>query len=75
MARAAGSSCSSRPSVAPEVGDTLILYRGCSRLLKSDDPTVPTCLTYGAVEDFRGEPEVPGNRTFQRVTPPGSTYD
>ena len=56
------------------VGDTLNLYRGCSKLLKSDNPVLPTCLSYGAVADFRGEPEVPGNRTFQRVSAPGASY-
>jgi uncharacterized phage protein (TIGR02218 family) len=60
---------------APQVGDALEIARGCSKILKSDNPLVPTCLSYGAVEDFRGEPEVPGNRTFQRVTAPGSSYD
>jgi uncharacterized phage protein (TIGR02218 family) len=60
---------------APQVGDTLNLYTGCSRLLKHENPIIPTCLSYGAVEDFRGEPEVPGNRTYQRVSAPGSTYD
>ena len=61
-------------AAAPHVGDTLNLYRGCSKLLKSDNPVLPTCLSYGAVADFRGEPEVPGNRTFMRVSAPGAAY-
>jgi uncharacterized phage protein (TIGR02218 family) len=59
---------------APVIGDELEISRGCSRLLKHDNPLIPTCRTYDAVLDFRGEPEVPGNRTFQRVTSPGSSY-
>lgn len=58
----------------PEIGDTLSLFRGCSKLLKSDDPMLPTCLTYGAVEDFRGHPEVPGSRFYLRVKAPGASY-
>lgn len=63
------------PLVAtPEVGDTLNLYRGCSKLLKSDDASIPTCLTYGAVEDFRGWPEVPTSRFYMKVSAPGTSY-
>lgn len=58
----------------PQVGDTLNLYRGCSKLLRSDDATLPTCLTYGAVEDFRGFPEVPGSRFYHKVSAPGASY-
>ena len=59
----------------PQVGDACEIARGCSKLLKHADPIIPTCLQYDAVADFRGEPEVPGNRTYQRVTAPGSTYE
>lgn len=61
-------------SAVPEVGDTLNLYRGCSKLLKHGDPIVPTCLGYGAVLDFRGEPEVPGSRYYHRISAPGASY-
>jgi hypothetical protein len=61
--------------VRPQIGDACEISRGCSRLRMSDNPVVPTCLTYGAVEDFRAEPEVPGNRIYQRVSAPGSSYD
>jgi uncharacterized phage protein (TIGR02218 family) len=60
---------------APEVGDTLNLYRGCSKLLKSDDADLPTCFTYGAVEDFRGWPEVPSSRFYMKVNAPGTSYE
>lgn len=61
-------------AAAPQVGDTLNLYRGCSKLLKSDNPVLPTCLTYGAVADFRGWPEVPGSRFYHKVSAPGASY-
>lgn len=59
---------------APQVGDTLTLYRGCSRLLKSDDASLPTCLSYANVLNFRGFPEVPGSRQYHRVSAPGVSY-
>ena len=59
---------------APEIGAEAEISRGCSKLLKHDNPIIPTCLGYDAVADFRGEPEVPGNRTFQRVSAPGASY-
>ncbi len=59
---------------APAIGDTLNLFRGCSNLLKSADPAIPTCLTYGNVVNFRGHPEVPGSRTYLRVSAPGAAY-
>lgn len=58
----------------PEVGDTLNLYRGCSKMLKADDATIPTCLSYDNVINFRGEPEVPGGRAYMRVSAPGKSY-
>jgi uncharacterized phage protein (TIGR02218 family) len=60
---------------APQVGDTLNLYRGCSKLLKSDDVAVPTCATWGAVEDFRGWPECPSSRFYMKVNAPGTSYE
>lgn len=59
---------------APEIGDTLNLFRGCSKLLKSTDASLPTCLTYGNVVNFRGHPEVPSSRVYQRVSAPGASY-
>jgi uncharacterized phage protein (TIGR02218 family) len=60
--------------VAPAIGDTLNLFRGCSKLIVSEsDPDLPTCLTYGAGESFRGWPDVPGNLQYLKVVAPGST--
>lgn len=56
----------------PQVGDTLNLYRGCSKLRMSDDAAQPTCLTYGNVVNFRGFPEVPGSITYLKVGVPGA---
>lgn len=58
----------------PEVGDTLNLYRGCSKLLRTEDASIPTCYGYGAVADFRGFPEVPGSRFYHKVSAPGASY-
>ncbi|MBS7669327.1 DUF2163 domain-containing protein [Croceicoccus gelatinilyticus] len=57
---------------APEVGDTLNLFRGCSKLRKSDDETLPTCLTYDNVINFGGHPEVPGTEKYMKIATPGS---
>lgn len=59
----------------PEVGDAVTLYRGCSKLLKSPDPALPTCLFWGNVVNFRGHPEVPGSRYYHKVNDPGASYD
>lgn len=59
----------------PEVGDAVTLYRGCSKLLKSDDANLPTCLFWGNVPNFRGHPEVPGGRFYHKVNDPGASYD
>jgi hypothetical protein len=45
----------------PVIGDTLNLYRGCSKLRKSAMPRLPTCLGYSNVARFRGWPDVPGS--------------
>lgn len=62
-------------AATPEVGDTLTLYRGCSKLLKSDDASLPTCLSYENVINFRGWPEVPSSRFYFQVSAPGTSYD
>jgi uncharacterized phage protein (TIGR02218 family) len=59
---------------ASQVGDTLNLYRGCSKLLKSDDATLPTCLSYENVINFRGWPECPSSRFYHKVSAPGTSY-
>lgn len=63
------------PLVAvPEVGDTLNLYRGCSKLLRSENAALPTCVSYGAAADFQGFPEVPSSRFYHKVSAPGAAY-
>ena len=57
---------------APQVGDDLTLFNGCSKLKKSDDVTVPTCLFYENVVNFRGWDQVPGSDVFLRPQIPGS---
>lgn len=57
----------------PEVGDSLHLYRGCSKLKKHSDASIPTCYSYGNVERFRGFDRVPGNDTYVKVSIPGSS--
>jgi uncharacterized phage protein (TIGR02218 family) len=59
----------------PEVGDTFTIRRGCSKLRKSDDATIPTCLTYGNVVNFRGYPEMPGSDKILKATIPGQGDD
>jgi uncharacterized phage protein (TIGR02218 family) len=56
---------------APAIGDTFTLKNGCSKLRKSDDATMPTCLTYDNVINFRGYPEVPGSDQVLRMPVPG----
>lgn len=58
----------------PQLGDTLNLFRGCSKLIKHDNPIIPTCSGYGAGESFVGEPEVPGSRYYHRMSAPGAAY-
>jgi uncharacterized phage protein (TIGR02218 family) len=57
---------------APAVGDTFDIKDGCSKLRKSDDATVPTCVTHGAILDFGGFPEMPGS---DKVLPPAIPTD
>jgi uncharacterized phage protein (TIGR02218 family) len=61
--------------VQPEAGDAVTLYQGCSRLRMSDDASVPTCLTWDNVVNFRGHPDVPGSRQYHKVTAPGTNYE
>lgn len=58
-------------AVLPEVGDELTMYRGCSKLKKSDDATVPTCASYANVLRFRGFDQVPGSDRYLRPAVPG----
>lgn len=55
----------------PAIGDTFTISRGCSKLRKSDDATLPTCLSYSNVVNFRGFPEVPGTDQALKVPVPG----
>lgn len=59
---------------APEVGDEVTIYRGCSKLMKHDDPTLPTCVSYGNGVRHRGHPQVPGSRFYLKVSAPGTSY-
>lgn len=61
---------------APEVGDTLWIARGCSRIKSlPDDLSVPTCATYENVINFRGFDRVPGSDTYLRMPIPGQGND
>jgi uncharacterized phage protein (TIGR02218 family) len=57
---------------APEVGDAVTLYRGCSKLKSSEDASLPTCLSYGNVLNFRGFDRVPGSDNYLKVPVPGA---
>jgi uncharacterized phage protein (TIGR02218 family) len=59
----------------PAIGDTFTIKRGCSKLRKSDDASIPTCLTYNNVINFRGYPEVPGSDKVLKATIPGQGDD
>lgn len=56
----------------PAPGDTLELAPGCSKLRKSDDAAVPTCLGYDNVLNFRGFPDVPGSDRVMRYPQPSA---
>jgi uncharacterized phage protein (TIGR02218 family) len=56
----------------PAIGDALDLSVGCARIRKSDDPAVPTCLSYDNVVNFRAEPDVPGTDQVLRYPNPGA---
>jgi uncharacterized phage protein (TIGR02218 family) len=55
----------------PSFGDTFTIKNGCSKLRMSDDASVPTCLSYSNVINFRGFPEVPGSDQVFRMPTPG----
>lgn len=55
----------------PEVGDRLVLRRGCSKLKVADDPTIPTCASYNNVLNFRGMDQVPGSAQYLKIAVPG----
>ena len=55
----------------PQVGDELTVFRGCSKLKRSDDATIPTCATNENVMRFRGFDQVPGSDTYLRPAVPG----
>jgi uncharacterized phage protein (TIGR02218 family) len=57
---------------APAIGDSVTLYRGCSKLKSSEDASLPTCLSYSNVLNFRGFDRVPGSDTYLKVPVPGS---
>lgn len=57
---------------APQIGDTLMIRRGCSKLKSSTDPLIPTCATYGNVLNFRGADQVPGSDTYLKMAVPGA---
>jgi uncharacterized phage protein (TIGR02218 family) len=56
----------------PAVGDGFDVQNGCSKARKSSDTTVPTCLTYNNVINFRGFPEIPGSDQVFRAAIPGA---
>lgn len=57
----------------PQVGDTLTLSGGCSKLRSSDDVNVVTCLTNANVENFGGFPDAPGSADVLKYAVPGSS--
>jgi uncharacterized phage protein (TIGR02218 family) len=57
---------------AAAVGDTCTISRGCSKLRLSDDTSIPTCLTYANVVNFRGVGvDHPGTDKVLRAPIPG----
>lgn len=56
----------------PEVGDSVRIRRGCSRVKSSTDPSIPTCLSYDNVLRFRGFDRVPGSDVYLKIPVPGS---
>ena len=56
----------------PTIGDQVVIKRGCSKLLKSDDTAKPTCYGYGNVINFQGEPRMPTSDQYLKVPVPGS---
>jgi uncharacterized phage protein (TIGR02218 family) len=58
------------PLVAmPSIGDTCTISRGCSKVRRHDDPTVPTCMTYdNVVNMWKAYPDLPGTDQIVRPT-------
>ena len=57
---------------APVVGDTLNLFRGCSKLMISATVGLPTCVSYANGPRHRGFPDVPGSDLYLKISPPGA---
>lgn len=55
----------------PEIGDEVIMRIGCSKLHKSDDASVRTCVSYGNARRFRGFKDVPGSDQYLKMPIPG----
>lgn len=56
----------------PQVGDTLALRIGCSKLkILDENPSIPTCRTNNNCRRFRGFDRVPGSDVYLRVPIPG----
>lgn len=53
---------------SPEVGDQIVLRRGCSKLKSSTDSAVLTCLFWENVVNFGGFDQVPGTEKYMRFT-------
>jgi uncharacterized phage protein (TIGR02218 family) len=54
----------------PEIGDQLTITNGCSKLKKHADATLPTCLFYENVVNFRGEDLQVGTDTYHKTPIP-----
>lgn len=57
----------------PSVGDTLLIKRGCSKLHKSDDASLSTCVSNNNGRRFRGFKHVPGSDVYLRIATPGGS--
>lgn len=55
---------------APAIGDTVNIFRGCSRLKEATDPNIATCVGYSNVVNFRGYDRVPGSDVYLRFPLP-----
>lgn len=60
-------------AAAPVIGDTLMLKGGCSKLRKSDDPDVVTCMSVGNILRNGGFPDAPGSEAYLKYAVPGSS--
>lgn len=56
----------------PTIGDTFTIKRGCSKLWKSADASIPTCVSYDNAINFRGFPFMPGSDQILRYPVPGN---